>query len=230
MRKLLYFLLTFFGIILIYNHFDNHKINYISIGDGLIKGMNYANYSSYGYNDFIKEDLLKKNRLATFNNSFYNKSINGLEKDIRNNRTIWNDGKEYFIKKLLRESDFLVISVGMEELNKNYDKYNMERNYDYLEKMYLEIEILIKEVKKYAKGTIIFLGYYNPTNYYDAKSDEFFYNMDIRFNRLMMNNNILYVDLYEIVKGNKYKDSNGTPFLNIHGYKKIADIVSFYLE
>ena len=73
------------------------------------------------------------------------------------------------------------------------------------------------------------LGYYNPTNYYDSKTDEFFYDMDIRLNELMMSNDIIYLDLYEVIKSNRYKDSD-KHVLNIRGFKKIANLIEYYLE
>ena len=230
MKKIGFIILTILGLFLIYRHFDNHQINYVSIGDGLIKGMNSKNQINYGYNDFVKEYLKRKGHLSSFNNSFYNNKVSGLTEDVKKNRTIWEGNNEYYIKKLLRESDMLVISVGMEELSNNYDKFNMEHNYIYFNKMYVEIEKLITEIKKYAKGTIIFVGYYNPTTYYDSKTDEFFCDIDIKLNRLMMVNDISYIDMYEMVKGNRYKDNLDTPFLNIRGYEKLAETLEFYLE
>ena len=74
------------------------------------------------------------------------------------------------------------------------------------------------------------MGYYNPTDYYDSKTDEFFCDIDIKLNRLMMINDISYIDLYEQVKGNRYKDNLNSTFLNIRGNEKIAEIIEFYFE
>lgn len=229
LKKIIIYGLTFLALFLIYRHFDTKKINYVSIGDGITRGINSYGIESYGYNDFIYDYLKKKNKLGTFNSYFYNGTITGLTKDIKDNRTIRVDYEEYYIKKILRESDVLVISVGEDELSANYQKYDMETNYIYFDKMYADIENLIKEIKLYAKGKIIFLGYYNPTNYYDSKTDEFFYDMDIRLNELMMSNDIIYLDLYEVIKSNRYKDSDKHE-LNIRGFKKIANLIEYYLE
>ena len=229
LKKIIIYGLTFLALFLIYRHFDTKKINYVSIGDGITRGINSYGIESYGYNDFIYDYLKKKNKLGTFNSYFYNGTITGLTKDIKDNRTIRVDYEEYYIKKILRESDVLVISVGEDELSANYQKYDMETNYIYFDKMYVDIENLIKEIKLYAKGKIIFLGYYNPTNYYDSKVDEFFYDMDIRLNELMMSNDIIYLDLYEVIKSNRYKDSDKHE-LNIRGFKKIANLIEYYLE
>ena len=109
----------------------------------------------------------------------------------------------------------------MEELTNCFDKYNMNNNYSCFNKMYTNISLLINEIKKYAYGKIIFLGYYNPTNYYDGNIDRFFYDVNIKLERLMINNDVIYIDLYELYKENKHDSS-----LNI----KIGNIIMFYLK
>ena len=215
-------LITLVSIYFIYFYFNKTNIDYLAISDNIMaKNINYS--------DYLKEEVEKNKKIKEFNPYFINDSIILLYQDIINNRTIRIDNKDYFIKRSLRESDFVIISVGMEELSNNYNKYDMKDNYNYFNKMYLDIEKLINEIKKYVQDKIIFLGYYNPTNYYDSKVDEFFYDMDIRLNRLMVNNNITYIDLYELVKGNSYKEKNSV-YLNNLAHKRIANILEFYIE
>ena len=215
-------LVTLVSIYFIYFYFNKTNIDYLAISDNIMaKNINYS--------DYLKNEVEKNKKIKEFNPYFINDSIILLYQDIINNRTIRIDNKDYFIKRSLRESDFVVISVGMEELSNNYNKYDMKDNYNYFNKMYLDIEKLINEIKKYAQDEIIFLGYYNPTNYYDSKVDEFFYDMDIKLNRLMVNNNITYIDLYELVKGNSYKEKNSV-YLNNLAHKRIANILEFYIE
>ena len=215
-------LITLVSIYFIYFYFNKTNIDYLAISDNIMaKNINYS--------DYLKNEVEKNKKIKEFNPYFINDSIILLYQDIINNRTIRIDNKDYYIKRSLRESDFVIISVGMEELSNNYNKYDMKDNYNYFNKMYLDIEKLINEIKKYAQDIIIFLGYYNPTNYYDSKVDEFFYNMDIKLNRLMVNNNITYIDLYELVKGNSYKEKNSV-YLNNLAHKRIANILEFYIE
>ena len=224
MKKILFLLVTFLCIFLIYQVKNPKKINYVSIGDSLIRGINSFNVKDIGYNELVKESLYQKNQLGQFNNYFYNKTISGLLKDIQNNRTIWIDNHEYYIKKVLRESDIIVVSVGMEELFYHYD------NKAYFDKMYSDIEKLILEIRKYAQGKIIFLGYFNPTNYYDSDIDEFFCNMDNRLNNILKEHNAIYISLYELVKENTCQDKYPSPFLNRNGYIMIARMIEKYLE
>lgn len=187
------------------------------------------NTPSVSYNDYVYNYIKKKKNINEYNTSFINNSAFLLYQDIKNNRTIRSNNKDYYFKKSLRESDFVVISVGMEEMSINYNKYDMKSNYEYFKKMYINLENLIIEIKKYAQAQIVFLGFYNPTNYYDSKVDEFFYDINIKLNRLMVNNLITYIDLYELVKGNNYKDKNPL-YLNNEGNKKIANSIIFYIE
>ena len=218
MKKLTILLITFFGIYLIYNVYKVNKINYVSLNDLVI------NYDKYVY-----KHLLDKKIINNYNNSFNSFSILDLYNTIKNNRTIKENNEILYLKKVLRESDVLVISVGMMELINNFNKYNMTINYDYFSKMYSSIQGVIKEIKKYAYGKIIFLGYYNPTNYYDANIDSFFYEINIKLERLLLENNIIYIDLYTMIKENNYKEKYSFS-LNDLGNKKIASIINYYLD
>ena len=219
MKKIIYFLLTFFGIIMIYSKYNNKYINFLSFNDNL---------GCYYYNELIKNYLDSNNKLLKYNDFFISNNIDSLIKNIKNNRTIRYNNQDFYIKKELRESDIIVIFVGQEELYNYYDKYDIKNNYYYFNKMYENIQLLIKEINKYAKGKILFLGYYNPTDYYDSKSDEFFYNINTKLSNLMAENNIKYIDLYEKIKENNYKNDN--IHLNYAGNKMIMDIISIYLE
>ena len=223
MKKIFYIILTVIAIISIYLEYGNKKYNYVSLTDELwIKKRNY--------NSYIYEYLIKNDKLKSFNNYFYNNSVMELMQDIKNNRTIRINNNEYFIKKVLRESDIVVINNCMVKVIDNYSKYDMNKNYRYFSNLLIEIEKLIKELRKYAKGKIIFIGIYNPTNYYDSKTDELFYDMDIKLNNIMTKYSVKYIDLYEKIKNNQYKDREKKYLLNSYGQKMISDIIEGYLE
>ncbi len=194
--------------------FNHNKKNYLIISDNIM----------LSYSDYLFKSL---DNIHEYNPYFTNYSVSLINQDIYNNRTIRVNNYDYYFKKELRESNYVIISVGMEEIGYNYDKYDMKDNYNYFNKMYLDIEKLIMEVKKYAKEKIIFLGYYNPSNYYDANTDEFFYSMNNKLDTLMSNNNIIYIDLYELIKGNNYLKENG--YLNNIGNNAIVNIIKLYL-
>lgn len=230
MKKILFLIILFLSLFGIYKAFDNPKLNYISIGDSLINGINPYNNTGYGYNDYVKNYLERNNKLRSFNNYYYNNSLKGLTEDIKNNRTIMVDDKEYFLKKLLRESDIIVVSSGMDELSFNYQEDDMKYNYQYFDKMYNDIEELILELKKYSINDIIFIGYYNPLKTYTSDVDEYFCYINEKLSNLMKNNNIVYLDIYEEIKSGDYLDNPKNYHINTNGYLKIANLLLKYLE
>ena len=161
------------------------------------------------------------------NSSYKNTRINGLIDDIRKNKTVRHNNQEYFLKKELRECDYLIINMGMLELDKLYKPFEKDNN-DSLNELLELVKNMLSEIKKYAKERIIFIGYHNPSNYYNQQTDSFFYEMDIRLNRLMMNNDITYISTYQLVKGNPYKKNFIS--LNALGEEKIANLINFYIN
>ena len=186
------------------------------------------NDSYHSISSHLKKLLEKNYQSVIINNRFNSNKISDLTKDVKSNKTLWDNNETFFIKKELRESDYLIINIGIFELNDFYNAFDMDNNYILFKKLYQNLEELLVEIKKYTKDTIIFLGYYNPTDYYDSKTDKFFYNVDLKLNRLMMDNDIIYISTYELVKGNKYKDNNY--LLNKEGALRIAETLYFYIN
>lgn len=223
MKKIFYIVLTIISIIAIYLEYGNKKYNYVSLTNEFI-------INDRNYNNYIDEYLIKNNKLDSFNNYYTNDSIKGLINDIKNNRTIRIKANEYYLKKVLRESNIVVIDICMKKVSDNYSKYDIKNNYYLFNEMFIEIEDLIKEIRKYAKATILFLGIYNPSNYYDSKTDELFYNYNIKLKSMLEKYSVDYVDLYEMIKSNKFKKDNNSFMLNSYGSKYIADIIESYFN
>ena len=223
MKKILYIVLTTISIIAIYLEYGNKKYNYVSLTNEFI-------INNRNYNDYVNEYLIKNNKLDSFNTYFTNNSINGLKEDIKNNRTIKIKENEYYLKKVLRESNIVVIDICMKRVIDNYSEYNMINNYYLFNKLLIEIEDLIKEIRKYAKADILFLGIYNPSNYYDSKTDELFYDYNIKLKSMLEKYSVDYIDLYEIIKSNRFKKNTNSFMLNSYGSKYISDIIERYLD
>ena len=217
------------SVFLIFIFTKDKKINYLSIGDTLTRGINSYDVIGYGYNDYVKNYLNRNNLLRTFNTNYYNNSIIGFEDDIQNNKTIVINDKEYYIKKLLRESDLLVISLGMDELS-----YYFHNDIDYIhgqfDKMLLNLEDFIKVIVEYAKNDIVFIGYYNPTKNYNSDIDELFYYIDSSLIKMLNKYNVDYISLYEKVKNSNYLDNVNNYHLNSKGYLMIANEIISYIE
>lgn len=230
MKKILIILFCILSVFLIFFFFKDEKINYLSIGDTLTKGINPYNNIGYGYNDYIKNYLNRNNLLRNFNNSYYNNSIIGFESDIINNKIIVINDKEIYLKKILRESDLLVISLGMDELSYHFKEHNnIDDIYYEVNKMLLNLEDFVKVVREYAKNKVFFIGYYNPTNEYNSDIDELFYYIDLKLNDMLNNYKIKYISIYEKVKQGNYLE-NDNYHLNSHGYLMIANEIISMIE
>ena len=201
-------------IYLTYRFFDNNKINYVSISD-------YSIINTSNYNDYIHKYLIKENRLSSFTSEFINKDVYSIYNDLINNRTIRVNNNDLYFKKVLRESDLVVLNVFMDEIKSNFNKYDYNSNNELFNKIYLNLDKLVNEIRKYALGTIILIGPYNPTNYYDANIDKLYFNMDNKLKKLSNNNSIHYIKMYELRKNNKNND-----LIN----KNIASIIEYYLK
>ena len=135
--KLLTLLLFIIPIYLIYNSIDR-KIIYTTLGDH-----SYL----YNYYDFISDRLRDKDKLKYLNN--YNNEdymINDIYNDIKHKNSL---------KKDLRESNLLTISIGKNDLIYLSNKYNLFITKKYIKKDLIK---LINEIRKYYKKNIYILG------------------------------------------------------------------------
>lgn len=229
MKKIITILSCILIVFLIFIFAKDNKINYLSIGDTLTRGINSYDTYGNGYNDYVKNYLKRNNLLRSFNSDYYNNSIIGFESDIINNKTIVINDKEYYIKKMLRESDLLVISIGMDELayyfNSDVNKVHQE-----FDKMLLNLEDFINVIRDYAKNKVLFVGYYNPSDRYSSDIDELFYYIENSLEKMLNKYDVDYIKLYEKVKENKYLDNSDNYHLNSKGYLMIANEIINYIE
>lgn len=229
MKKIIAILMCILTVFLIFFFAKDNKINYLSIGDTLTRGITSYDTIGTGYNDYVKNYLRRNNLLRNFNNDYYNNSIIGFESDINNNKTIIIDDKEYYIKKMLRESDIVVISLGMDELAYYFDN-DINKLHLEFDKMLLNLEDFSKVVRDYAKNEIIFVGYYNPSNIYNSDIDELFYYIEQSLEKMLKKYDIKYIKLYEKVKNSNYLDNKNSYHLNSKGYLMIANEIISYID
>lgn len=242
MKKIIFpLLITIFIIYGIYNFYSEDKMNYVALGDSLAKGENPYGEIGYGYADYVKEYLLAKDKLKSYTKG-YAKSGNTTEdliNKINLNQKTEINGDEIGIKRALRESDLVTISIGANDLLKNINFENIEAmDYTKIDHMIYEItdsvEKVIKEVKKYAKKDILLIGYYNPINknlLKDEKMDLLIDKIDILYTDICSKEKITYIKVSDEFK--KHDDFLPNPF-NIHpnhkGYEAISTKIVNYLE
>lgn len=223
--KLIIFLLIVFIIFLIYK--DNHVkyFNYTSLGDGYALGVNSYGVEEYGYSDFIQEKLRENNKLKLYTKSFAEKdqSINSLYETIVTNEKKKIDNTERNIRQILRESDLVTLTIGLNDIiyqvsiTRQINEYQLNRIIDKVE---IELTQLIKEIKQYYPKDLYVIGYPNlpiENSYIREgikKLNEIYKEMD----------NIIYIDTTSIIDREDFLQSICL-YPGKKGYYKISEEV-----
>ena len=198
------------------------KIYYVSLGDGLSKGINENNYESKGYSDYVKEYLEKINKLKGYTKEFSNENnrITDLTNNILNNVV---DSENISIQNIISKADLITISIGFNELlYKDIDKTNNSYMYDYIDSYIEDINKLLELIRKYNNKKIYILGYYNPK--YDKLLDKYVVYANNKLMNVCSKNKVEYIDTYNIFKDNKHLIYNiNNLYPNEDGYKLIAN-------
>ena len=224
MKKIISILILFLSCYFIYNLTIDNELFYLSIGDGIAKGItDDGNVSEYNYTDSIKYYLTSKNKLKRFNNSFVDKDyrITYLLRIIKYKEEIVVNNDHISINELLKKADIVTISLGMNEL---YYKILVDNNniYSYIDGMLSDMELLLKEVDRYNHKKVIVLGYYNTT---DNNKDIFNY-VNYKLKNIVNKRGFEFVDVDKIINNNTNYFTNNTNFyLNNGGYQKISQII-----
>lgn len=224
MKKIISILILFLSCYFIYNLTIDNELFYLSIGDGIAKGItDDGNVSEYNYTDSIKNYLTSKNKLKGFNNSFVDKDyrITDLLRIIKYKEEIVVNNDHISINELLKKADIVTISLGMNEL---YYKILVDNNniYSYIDGMLSDMELLLKEVDRYNHKKVIVLGYYNTK---DNNKDIFNY-VNYKLKNIVNKRGFEFVDVDKIINNNTNYFTNNTNFyLNNEGYQKISQII-----
>lgn len=224
MKKIISILILFLSCYFIYNLTINNELFYLSIGDGMAKGItDEGNVSVYNYTDSIKNYLTNKNKLKGFNNSFVDKDyrITDLLRIIKYKEEIVVNKKHISINELLKQADIVTISLGMNEL---YYKILVDNNniYSYIDGMLSDMELLLKEVDRYNHKKVIVLGYYNTTN----NNKDIFNYINYKLKNIVNKRGFEFIDIDKIINNKtKYFTSDTNFYLNNGGYQKISQII-----
>jgi len=226
-------------VIIIYITNKDNKIYYISIGDGLSRGINENNKIGYGYSDYVVEYLKNKDKLE-----FYTKDFADIEKrttdminDINNNIEIKKNNKKIRIKKALVHADLITLSIGFNELiykltNTQSQDYVL---YEYIDELTEDIEELIDIIKKYTKEDIFVLGFYNPFTNISNLNSEKINNLIIYANNELIDiceeEDVTYIDTYNLLSNNNQVFTNiNSYYPNIDGHKLISNKIIEKIE
>jgi bacillolysin len=231
--KLVVFIISLFVVFMTYKVFQKQqeKIYYIPLGDSIAEGMDSDGNITNSYTDYIRDYYETYDNLKFYTKKFTKSGykINDVKNDIELNKTVDN----IHLKEALRESDLVTVSIGINNLLNNIKgikSCNIVGEIKDLkivtDKILLEEKELIELIKKYAKGKIILVGYYNPCpNLENSKEkiEEIIKYFNSGLEDLSNDENIEYIDIYSLFENNKDILPNSN---NIHpntkGYRLIA--------
>ena len=213
MKKILFISLIFFITFIIYYLNINHKVYYLSLGDYLSYGINNENKVDNNYSDNIKNKY--KDNLQNYINysSIDDYRVMDLINDIKYNKVVKFNNKEYKLQNLLIKSNLITLSIGMNDLI-----YAKNLNYTYADNLLDDLERLFIVIRKYNKDKIYFLGFYNIIN----NNDLIEYKKK-KIRDLCKENNIKYVDISKLNEFIKYNDN----YPNNDGYFYITERINF---
>ena len=234
-KKLIFFVILCFIIYIIYSYFHTDKINYLSLGDSLSLGVNAYGDVNYGYSDYFASYLDRKQVLESYYKDFSTSGyrISDLQYQLDTNEHILVEDKELSLKKCLRESDLITLSIGANDLIADVNLSTVDINtlqddevIAMIDEVDADLEEIFKNLRKYAKGTIVFIGYYYPYQEPSLMIERLFSYLNDKFEQTCDKYDIVYINTYYTFKNNPEYLPNPT---NIHpgaaGYQAISDLI-----
>jgi len=234
--KLLILLLAIPITYIIFNKTNYNNITYTAIGDGLTLGIDSYGQKIYSYNDYTIDYLKDIKKLRDYNLIFsspettiemvYNKLLKNEKMNYKNTKAN--------IRNILNETDYLVISLGLNDLiykiqtqqEINGETINIIMNG--LDKLF---DDFINEVRKSYNGEIYVVGYYEP-----IINNKIYTNAIKKLNNIYKENDeVIYISTSIISENNKIFLPNPSSYYpNYKGYQaissKIIDKISKKLE
>ncbi len=223
---------------LMYLFFHDTKIQYVVLGDSLAAGQNpFGEKTGYGYSDYIKEYLEKNGKLEQYIKEYATSgyTTEDILHDLESNKKVYVSGHEVNLRKALRESDLVTLSIGANDFMKDIrlDDLDLSHVDTYIQKIDIIMESVhptLKEIRKYAKNKLIVIGYYNPFPLLfrtsEKEVDTLFRYIDNSFDALCSLYHAEYVSVYQLFKD--HWEFLPNPFdihPNLKGYEGIAHLV-----
>lgn len=210
----------------IYKLFPKEKLNYIALGDSIAEGRNPYGETGYSYTDYLYETLDKKGKIRYYTKKY---SKSGYQTSDVINDII----RDADLKRDLRESDLVTISIGandfLGQINiRDINNIDLSKYQSTIDSIFLDIQDCIEEVRKYAKGDIWIVGYYNPIpflfNTSEEELDELFKYVDTEYEKIAEKYNCSYVSNYQLFKDNPDFLPNPMDIHpNLKGYEAMAE-------
>ena len=219
-KKLAVLLVIILLIMFIYNTNTNNLINYVSLGDGISRGIDINNKNGYGYSDYVSSYLNQRKILDKYNKKFSNidNRITDIIDDINDNVEVIENTSKISIKKALKDADIITISLGQKELIYKLDTKDIDNNY--MDEIINDYKLLIDKIRKYCDKDIYIIGYYNP--YYNKNYDNKIKILNNKLIEMCIQKELIYIDTYNLFKNNTHMINPSNLYPNKDGYKLIG--------
>lgn len=212
--KLLILIIISTSVYFIYQSMEGNYIRVLNIGDGLSKGINSYGGIDASYADYYKQFFTHKK--IEINNEYSKKTltIDSLLEIIKNYPEF---------KRAARESNIVFLNIGYTDLLyrlSTEENISDTRLKEIIQEMDEEYQELLKELKKYYKGRIITIGYYDT-----RKEDLYLKKGIVEWNKVLEKHSKNdYIDTYNLLKNKKKYFSNPSSYYpNYLGYQAIAN-------
>ena len=204
--SILFLFLLCYACYYIYNNTEDNKLYLSLIGDEL------ANNPYFKTND----------KISKINKDFVNDNyhITDLLNIIKYNQEIEISNKTESIHQILKKSDIIILSIGMNDLYYKLND-NIKEIYTYLNNIINNYELILNEISKYDYKDVYILSYYNINNRYN---DIFTY-INYKLKNLSNTYNYTYIDLNILNNNPKYYQNNSNFTLNNEGYHQIYKLI-----
>lgn len=226
--KLLFMIVILIFVFSIYRLFPKQKLNYIALGDSVAEGRNPYGETGFSYTDFFYEKLKKEGKIKDYKKEYSHSGYTTA--DVINDIIRSGD-----IKRDLRESDLVTISIGandfLDSLDlKNVNLDNMDLYRKNIESIFPNVDNCMKEVRKYAKNKIYIVGYYNPLpflyNLGSEKVDALFNYIDQSYQKIADKYDCVYISNYDLFKNHpEYLPNPMDIHPNLKGYEAMAEVL-----
>lgn len=206
MKKIILILFLFLSCYVIYNLTEKESISILVMGDNK-----------------LNKNIIKQNNNITYNSNYTDAyyRITDLINIIKYNEEKEINNEKISIHRLLKTSDILIISIGMNDI---YSKLNTDtfEIYTYINDMVNNMEILLEEINKYSYKQVLILGYYNINN----KNNDLFTYLNYKMKKITTKYNYEYIELNNFIKNNPNYLKNDHNFeLNNQGLEQLSKII-----
>lgn len=196
---------TALSIFVIYDKTSSNSFRFLSIGDGLSKGLSPNGIKSYDYSDYICDYLTNKGKsVSNYNYSIKDISISELTNDL-----IYL--KDKTLKEYLQTSDVIILAIGEKEINENKAIEEIEE----------DLTNLVQEIKRF-NSNIFLIGHYYLNNGKDSKIKQ----INNIYREVAKNNNIVFINIEKVA----YYLNKDNIYPTTRGYREISKLIISAIE